>query len=321
MGTANYICFCNGDSEENIQQNLSNKCNNIYESFCFCVKNNSTQINQENLTNKKNYQENLSYSNNNGNHIINNEHLLNNYKNNNNQNKEQNLINNYNYNNYNNGDNKNNISINDNINNKENIPNNKENLSNNNYLIDNNYNIQNNKESLSNDNNNYKNNINLENNINESILSFIKRIFPKKNKNIGGFNPQIPPGTKGPFVSNIYEKITFTKEGQFIKVVMNLIIINLPENQCSISYGISFESQIYDVHCNLENNYEYDSHHIKFHYNLKNNETIKIEFDYKKYVTNICEYYRNEFVLISNIFPGAVGKYEVIIPEKYILIC
>ena len=321
MGTANYICFCNGDSEENIQQNLSNKCNNIYESFCFCVKNNSTQINQENLTNKKNYQENLSYSNNNGNHIINNEHLLNNYKNNNNQNKEQNLINNYNYNNYNNGDNKNNISINDNINNKENIPNNKENLSNNNYLIDNNYNIQNNKESLSNDNNNYKNNINLENNINESILSFIKRIFPKKKKNIGDFNPQIPPGTKGPFVSNIYEKITFTKEGQFIQVVMNLIIINLPENQCSISYGISFESQIYDVHCNLENNYEYDSHHIKFHYNLKNNETIKIEFDYKKYVPNICEYYRNEFVLISNIFPGAVGKYEVIIPEKYILIC
>ena len=198
---------------------------------------------------------------------------------------------------------------------------------NNNILIVNSHNKINNKEeNISNENNKYNNQLNIINkndNIpnNENIESFIERIFPKRNKVEQNFSPKILPGTKGPFVKNISEKITFIKQGQFIQVKMELKVINFPPNQLSISYGISFQSQIYDVHCNLENNYEYNSHNIKFYFKLRNNESIHIEFDYKKINQNICEYYRNEFILISEIFKGAVGKYEVTIPDNYILIC
>ena len=159
-------------------------------------------------------------------------------------------------------------------------------------------------------------------NRNEDLLSFVERIFPKRDKNNKSFSYQIPPNTEGSFITDISENITFTEKGQFIEVKMNLLIVNLSSNaQYSGSFGINFESQIYDVHCNLKNKYEYDSHHIKFYYILKNNENLNIEFDYKKYNPNICEYYRSEFILISNIFAGAIGKYKVNIPEKYILIC
>ena len=159
-------------------------------------------------------------------------------------------------------------------------------------------------------------------NKNEDVLKFIERIFPKRDKSIVPFSYQIPPNTKGSFITDISENITFIEEGQSIEVKMNLLIVNIPSNiQLSGAFGITFESQIYDVHCNLKNKYEYDSHHIKFYYKLGNNENLKIEFNYKKYNPNICEYYRNEFILISNIFAGAIGKYKVNIPEKYILIC
>ena len=159
-------------------------------------------------------------------------------------------------------------------------------------------------------------------NRNEDLLSFVERIFPKRDKNKKSFSYQIPPNTEGSFITDISENITFTEKGQFIEVKMNLLIVNLSSNaQYSGSFGINFESQIYDVHCNLKNKYECDSHHIKFYYILKNNENLNIEFDYKKYSPNICEYYRSEFILISNIFAGAIGKYKVNIPEKYILIC
>ena len=186
--------------------------------------------------------------------------------------------------------------------------------------IINNNNKDNNKEKISNKNDNIIEINNNQENNNENIISFIDRLFPKRNKIGGSFAPQIPPGTTSPFVENISEKITIIEEGQFIQVKMDINVFNVPQNVSSITYGIRFDSQIYDVHCNL-NNFEYDSHNIKFHLNLENKEIIHIEFDYNKKILNICEYYRNEFILINNIFKGAVGKYEVIIPEKYILIC
>ena len=184
----------------------------------------------------------------------------------------------------------------------------------NNQLTDNNRNTyENSNNNVVNDNNSFD--------TNENILSFLDTIFPNIPQINGPFKYIIPPGTNGPFVRNISENITFTNEGQFIKVEMDIIIVNLPQNVRSISYGISFESQIYEVHCNLRNNYEWDSHKIIFHYQLRNNESIHISFDYKKYDQNICEYYRNEFILISKIYHGAFGTYKVTLPQKYVLIC
>ena len=286
MGNFNNICFTDDKVEENnFQVTLSHKTKNCLLS---CYEKNNIEINQRDLSHNA--------------RLLNNENRIKKLFNINKEEEKNNIIEfpqGY-INNVNNNDEKNNTIKNSQR--KANINNN----------------IYNNQEKLSN------NNIaNTDNRIlkNENILSFMDRIFPKRNKIEKKISPIIPPGTKGPFVENVSEKITFIKEGQFIQVKMDLKIINFPPNQLSISYGISFESQIYDVHCNLENNYEYNSHNIKFHYKLKNNESIHIEFDYKKLNQNICEYYRSEFISISEIFGGAVGKYEVIIPDNYILIC
>ena len=299
MGNINNICFPDNKVEENnFQVNLESQ-KNIKDCFLYCYEKNNIETKDEDLSNNNN--------------TLNGKHNI--------ENKEKDLSNN-----------------NETLNDKERIKKlfnfyiNKEEVEKNNF-INNNNKSNNNQESINkniknNDfikyNNQYNNNILTNNNKilkNENILSFIERLFQKRNKIERTFSPLIPPGKKGPFVEKVSEKITFIKEGQFIQVKMDIKIINLPPNQLSISFGISFESQIYDVHCNLDNNYEYDSHNIRFHYKLKNNERIHIEFDYKKFNKNICEYYRNEFISNSNIFEGAVGKYEVIIPDNYILIC
>ena len=304
MGNSNFLYFCNDNTTDNTNQtNLRayiNYPNNIY----FCCPNNSNKEGlQEDLSNKNNFINNgirnkkfIEINNKeNKNNLIDNEENNNDYNNlvylqNSNKNNNQNDYYNNNQENLQNIDNSFNNKDNYNYYNQENVSN----KNNNNLKIDN-KNIEGKNNNINNDN---------RFNINESILSFRDKIFPKIPEINGTFTYIIPPGTKGPFVRNVSENITFIDEGQFIQVEMDIVIINLPQNQCSISYGVSFESQIYDVHCNLENNYEYDSHHIKFYYNLKNNESIHISFDYKKYNQNICEYYRSEFILIGQIFHG-----------------
>ena len=309
MGNSSFLGFCNENTTDTSnQKNLGasiNYPNNIY--FC-CLKN----------SNNETYQKDLS----NNNIDKNNENRNKKFIDINNKNKN-NLIDNKESNNNNLEyiKNKNNNQNNDYNKNQERLQNN-----NNNYKKNNNYNQENYSKQYKNNSfniENCNNDINNENRFdkNESILSFRDKIFPKITEINGPFTYIIPTETRGPFVRNVSENITFIDEGQFIQVELDIIIINLPQNQSSISYGISFESQIYDVHCNLENNYEYDSHHIKFFYNLKNNESIHISFDYKKYNQNICQYYRSEFILISNICTGSVGTYKVTIPQKYILIC
>ena len=357
MGNTNFSNFCNDIITDNSNQANLGTYINYPNNFCICCPKNSNNeahqedlSNQNNIVNKETRKKKFIDINNKNNNLIENEENNKNYDNlhyledkyNNNNNNQINGYNNQinDYNNQINDYNKNKINdynknkIND-YNNRENLQNsnnNRENLqnSNNNFNNNENYDNNNNQENISsqNDSNNnnieeHNNNINNDNriDINESILSFRDKIFPKIPEINGPFTYIIPPGTKGPFVRNVSENIEFINEGQLVKVEMDIIIINLPSNQSSISYAISFESQIYDVHCNLQNNYEYDSHHIKFYYNLKNNESIHISFDYKKYNQNICEYYRSEFILISNIFPGAVGEYKVTIPPQYILIC
>ena len=298
MGNSNNFIFCNYNTADNSnQQNLGTYIN-YPNDICFCCNKN---------TNNEVHQEDLSHNISIGNNINRSKKFI---DINNNKNKN-NLIENE--------ENKNNNQNNDYNNNKDSLQNN------NNIFNNNNYNQENNIPNLNNSNNAIRNYNNIDNDnrnvINESILSFRDKIFPKIPKIRGPFTYIILPGKKGSFVRNVTENITFIDEGQFIQVEIDIVIINLPQNQSSISYGISFESQIFDVHCNLENNYEYDSKHIKFYFNLKNNESIHISFDYKKYNQNICEYYRSEFILISNIFSGAVGTYKVTIPQKYILIC
>ena len=154
-----------------------------------------------------------------------------------------------------------------------------------------------------------------------NILNEINKLFPQRKKNFGPFSYNIPKGKKGPFVRNISEFITFTEEGQSIQVILDILAVNLPVDQCATFYKLSFESEINEVYCNLKDSYQYDSHHIIFNFNLQNNENILIEFKFKKKSQCIYEYYRNELIKIDKLFEGAVGKYEVIIPEKYILVC
>ena len=155
----------------------------------------------------------------------------------------------------------------------------------------------------------------------EYNINEINKLFPKRKRNVGPFSYNIPQGKKGPFVRNISEFITFTEEGQFIQVILDILVVNLPVGQCATFYKLSFESEINNVYCNLKGSYQYDSHHIIFNINLQNNENILIKFQFKKKSQCICEYYRSELINIDKLFEGAVGNYEVIIPEQYILVC